>query len=270
MKLSEAPTGVPTAPSPVVAIQSPLMSVDAQPCLDTSSSVLLEVTDEVPDWEALYNALAESVIVSATQIAELTCDSEEVCTQLSLLRAYCVKLEEALGVAQKDAELGKVEAQDIHMRLIASQKEVKKLNDLSDVATKATKGHLKRLERLGVREEELMQACKLNTQASIDLTELLRQNKVLVKKNEAKKPLPQHVPLKNLIKAFPKVHMVGVEDRLQASVAWSQSVAQNAVYTVFESLYTAMESSCDIVADRWTSVEEQVNAKALGLEANAC
>ena len=223
----------------------------------------------------MYHALVESYEVERVesaekmnlQIEELTLDSEHVCEQLSLSNANCGKLEEALRVAQKDDEFGRNEAQDFHMRLIASQKEVKRLEGLNLDANRVTMCNLKRLERLGVREEELMQACKLNTQASIDLTELLRQNKVLVKKNEAKKPLPQQVPLKNLIKAFPKVHMVGVEDRLQASVAWSQNVAQNAVYTVFESLYRAMEPACDIVADRRTAVEEQVNAKALGLDA---
>ena len=102
----------------------------------------------MPDWEALYNALAESVIVSATKIAELTCDSEEVCTQLSLSRANCEKLEDALGVAQKDAELGKVEAQNMHMRLIASQNEVKRLNDLSDLLLmRAIRYFLGELER---------------------------------------------------------------------------------------------------------------------------
>ena len=37
---------------------------------------------------------------------------------------------------------------------------------------------------------------------------------------------------------------------------------------MFESLYLAMEPTCDFVAQRWTTGEEQVaNAKALGLEA---
>jgi hypothetical protein len=166
------------------------------------SSVLLEVTDEVPDWEALYHALVERFIVSATEIAELTYDSEQVCTQLSLSRANCEKLEEALEVAQNDAELGKVEAQDIHMWLITSQKEVKKLNDLSDVATKATKCHLKGLERLGSKEEELMLLRKSHTQSTIDLAETRRQNLILKKKNEANKPLPQQVPV--FSRHFPK------------------------------------------------------------------
>ena len=109
----------------------------------------------------------------------------------------------------------------------------------------------------------MLRARKFNTQACIDLAEMLRQNKVLVKKNAAKEPLPQQVPTKSLFKALPKVHMVEFEERLQASQAWSQNVAQNAVYTVFESLYTAMESSCDIVTDRHTAVEEQMTAKAL-------
>ena len=65
------------------------------------------------------------------QIAELTLDSERVCEQLSLSNANCGKLEEALGVAQKDAEFGRNEAQEFHMRLIASNNEVKRLDGLN-------------------------------------------------------------------------------------------------------------------------------------------
>ena len=71
------------------------------------------------------------------------------------------------------------------------------------------------------------------------------------------------MPAKILFKALPKVHLVEFEEKLQASQAWSRTVAQNAVNTVFESLYTAIESSCDIVTDRHTAVEEQMTAKAL-------
>ena len=89
----------------------------------------------------------------------------------------------------------------------------------------------------------------------------------MIKENEAKKPLPQQVPMKNLVKAFPKVHLVGVEDKINASVALSQDIAYRAVYTVFESLYLAMEPTCAHVAQGWTTGEEQVaNVKALGLE----
>ena len=73
--------------------------------------------------------------------------------------------------------------------------------------------------------------------------------------------------MKNLVKAFPKVHLVGVEDKINASVALSQDIAYRAVYTVFESLYLAMEPTCAHVAEGWTTGEEQVaNAKALRLE----
>ena len=133
MKLSEVPTGISTTPPPVVAIQSPPVSVDTQPCLDTSSPVSLEVTEKVPDWEAMYNTLAEDIIGYETKIAELTNDSENVCTQLSLSRAKCVKLEEALGAARSDAEIGKSEAQSMHMRLLASK------NVVSDAAVVAEK-----------------------------------------------------------------------------------------------------------------------------------
>ena len=158
-------------------------------------------------------------------------------------------------VAQKDAELGSNEAQDFHIRLIASEKEVKRLEGLNLEANKVKKCNLRRLELLGGKEEELMKTRKLYCQASVDLTELLRQNKVLVKENEAKKPLPQQVPLTNLIKAFPKDHLVGVEDKVKASVALSQNIAHNAVYTVFESLYQAMEPTFDLVAHGWTTGE---------------
>ena len=115
---------------------------------------------------------------------------------------------------------------------------------------------------MGAKEEELLRLRKYNTQSSIDLAEMLRQNKILMKKNAAKEPLPQQVPAKNLFKALPKVYLVEFEEKLQASQAWSRTVAQNAVNTVFESLYTAIESSCDIVTDV-TAVEEQMTAKAL-------
>ena len=79
------------------------------------------------------------------QIEELTLDSERVCEQLSLSNANCGKLEEALRVAQKDAEFGRNEAQDFHMRLIASQKEVKRLEGLNLDANRVTMCNLKRL-----------------------------------------------------------------------------------------------------------------------------
>ena len=60
-------------------------------------------------------------------IYRLKVDSDDVCGQLALSKANCVKLEEALRVAQKDAELGSIEAQDFHMQLSASEKEVKRL-----------------------------------------------------------------------------------------------------------------------------------------------
>jgi hypothetical protein len=261
VKLSEAPIGAPTAPSPVVAIQSPLGSVDAPPCLDTSSSVLLEVRDEVPDWwKASYNALAESVIESATKIADLTRDSEEVCTQLSLSRANCEKLEEALRVAQEDAELGKVEAQNMHMRLIASQNEVKRLND---DAKKATKCHLKGLERLVSKEEELLLLRKSHSKLTIDLAETRRQNLILKKKTEVNNPLPQLVPAESLFKAHPKVHIVGLEEKVNALEAQSLTVVHQAVSKVFDVLYCAIESSCGNVTDGHTAVEERVTAKSI-------
>ena len=71
----------------------------------------------------------------------------------------------------------------------------------------------------------------------------------------------------NLVKAFPKVHLVGVEDKITASVALAKDSAFRAVYTVCESLYQAMEPTCAHVAEGWTTGDEQVaNAKALGLE----
>ena len=131
------------------------------------------------------------------------------------------------------------------------------------MATKATKGHLKRLERLGTKEEELVQLRKSHTQSNVDLAEVIRLNKILRKKNEAKEPLPQQVPAKNLFKALPKVHLVEFEEKVKASEAWSLTVVQKAVYTVFDALYNAIESSCGNLTDGHTAVEEQVTAKSI-------
>ena len=60
---------------------------------------------------------------------------------------------------------------------------------------------------------------------------------------------------------------MGVEDKINASLALAKDSAQRAVYTVFESLYQAMEPTYAHVAEGWTTGDEQVkNAKALGLE----
>ena len=127
------------------------------------------------------------------------------------------------------------------------------------------KANLKRLERLGAKEAELLQTRKLYAASSVDMTELSRRNKVLRNLIEAKKHLPQQVPMTNLVKAFSKVHLV--EDKINASVALAKDSAFRAVYTVFESLYQAMEPTCAHVAEGWTTGDEQVaNAKALGLE----
>ena len=52
-----------------------------------------------------------------------------------------------MGVALKDAEEGWNEAQTFHMRLIASNNEVKRLEGLNLDAKKVEKCNLKRLER---------------------------------------------------------------------------------------------------------------------------
>ena len=64
-----------------------------------------------------------------------------------------------------------------------------------------------------MKEEELLKTRKLYTATRADLTELIWRNKVLRKEKEAKKPFPQQVPMKNLVKAFPKVHLVGVKEK---------------------------------------------------------
>ena len=74
------------------------------------------------------------------EITNLRRDSDEVCEDLSISRAKCVKLEEDLKVALKDAEEGRDEAQNLHLRLIASNKEVKRLKSLNLEAKKVEKG----------------------------------------------------------------------------------------------------------------------------------
>ena len=146
---------------------------------------------KVPDWEAMYNTLAEDIIGYETKIAELTNDSENVCTQLSLSRAKCEKLEEALGAARSDAEIGKSEAQSMHMRLLASKNEVQKLTVVSDAAVKAEKCHQKGRERLGSKSEELLQMRKSHEKAAKAL--VASCNEVLILKKIIWKfdPVPQ-------------------------------------------------------------------------------
>ena len=71
------------------------------------------------------------------------------------------------------------------------------------------------------------------------------------------------MPAKNLFKALPKVHLVEFEEKVKASEAWSLTVVQKAVSTVFDALYNAIESSCGNVTDGHTAVEEQVTAKSI-------
>ena len=68
------------------------------------------------------------------------------------------------------------------------------------------------------------------------------RNKVLRDQNEAKKPLPQQVPVNSLLKAFPKVHLEGIEDRINGALALAKDSAQSAVVTAFQSLYQAIWS----------------------------
>ena len=75
------------------------------------------------------------------------------------------------------------------------------------------------------------------------------------------------MPVRSLLKAFPKVSLVGIEDKINGSLALAKDSAQRAVVTVFQSLYQAMEQTCALVAKRWTTGDEQVESeKALGME----
>ena len=81
---------------------------------------------------------------------------------------------------------------------------------------------------------------------------LASRNEVLILKKKIWKfdPLPQQAPAKTLFNALPKVHFVGMEERLRATEAWSMSVVRNAVTQVFDSLYCAIERSSSLpVAD---------------------
>ena len=91
-------------------------------------------------------------------------------------------------------------------------------------------------------------------------------NEVLILKKKIWKfdPLPQQAPAKTLFNALPKVHFVGMEERLRATEAWSMSVVRNAVTQVFDSLYCAIErSSSATVTDGHTTLVEQFTAKYL-------
>ena len=180
--------------------------------------------------------------------------------KLSLSKANCEKLEDALRVAQEDAKVGRVEAQGMHMRLIASQNEVKVLKG---DAEKASKCHSKGLERLGSREGELLELRKSHSKLNIDLTETRRLNSILKKKDGANNPLPQPMPAENVFKAPPKVHFVGLEEKVKALEAQSGAVLLVAVSKVFDVLYSAIEYAHGNVTDGHTAVDERVTAKSI-------
>ena len=130
------------------------------------------------------------------------------------------------------------------------------------------KADYKRLEHLGRTEEDLLKVQKLYIDTSSDLRLQISRNQNLRDQNEARKPLPQQVPVKSLLKAIPKVHLVGVEDRIKGALALAKDSAQGAVFTVFQSIYQAKEPTCALVARRCATGDEQVESgKALGMEA---
>ena len=67
----------------------------------------------------------------------------------------------------------------------------------------------------------------------------------------------------SLFKAPPKVHIVGLEEKVKALEAQSLTVVHQAVSKVFDVLYCAIESSRGNVTDGHTAVEEQVTTKSI-------
>ena len=156
--------------------------------------------------------------------------------------------------------MSRSEAQDFHMRLNSSKKEVLRLGNLNLEAEKREKADYKRLEHLGGTEAELLKMRKLYMESSDDLRLLVSRNKNLRDQNAARKPLPHQVAVKSLLKAFPKLHLVGVEDRINGALALAKDILQGAVVTVFQSIYQAMEPTYALVAKRWTTGDEQVES----------
>ena len=103
------------------------------------------------------------------EITILRRDSDDICGDLSTSRAKCQKLEEALKFALQDADLSRGEAQDFHMRLNTSKKEVLRLGNLNLEAEKREKANYKRLEHLGGIEAELLKMRELYMASSVDL-----------------------------------------------------------------------------------------------------
>ena len=75
------------------------------------------------------------------EITILRRDSDDVCGDLSTSRAKCQKLEESLKFALQDADLSRDEAQDLHMQLNTSKKEVLRLGNLNLEAEKREKAN---------------------------------------------------------------------------------------------------------------------------------
>ena len=118
----------------------------------------LTMSKELSDLKGSYHDVtSESEERLTLEITNLRRDSDEVCEDLSISRAKCVKLEEDLKVALKDADESRVEAQDLYMRLITSKREVKRLGSLNLEAEKHENANYKRSERLGVKEAELLE-----------------------------------------------------------------------------------------------------------------
>ena len=148
----------------MVAIQLPPVSVYTQTCFDTPSQVSHSLT--ATDWEEMYHAQTLVILETKnriaeleTEVSELTFDSDQVCTQLSIYKIKCEKLEEALRAANSEAVIVNSEAQITHSQLLASEK------DASAAAVKAEKLIKVGQENLGSWKDKVLTLRKSNEKA---------------------------------------------------------------------------------------------------------
>ena len=118
----------------------------------------LTMSKELSELKRSYHTMSEKLEAKKTEmlrertesdeklqeeITILRRDSDDICGDLSTSRAKCQKLEEALKFALQDADLSRGEAQDFHMRLNTSKKEVLRLGNLNLEAEKREKANHK-------------------------------------------------------------------------------------------------------------------------------
>ena len=99
---------------------------------------------------------------------------------------------------------------------------------------------------MGSEKEKVLNLRRSHEKDKKALIASQNENLILKKKNFKFIPLPQQAPLTTLNNAAPKVHIVGMEERMKSNEAVSKAFALNAVTYVFDLLYCAIERSSSV------------------------